>query len=60
MATSLLQQTTIVPTILASYRWAQGYASLISHVSYCIYSKMHLTIFLLMQRDIIILAAKQA
>ena len=45
MATSLLQRTTIVAMILASYRWAQGYANLIFHVSHCIYLKMHLTIF---------------
>ena len=32
MATSLLQRTTIVPKILASYRWAQGCACLISRV----------------------------
>ena len=45
MATSLLQQTTIVPTILSSYWWPQGCASLISCVLYHIYLKMHLTIF---------------
>ena len=45
MATLLLQRITIVPTILASYQWDQGCANLISHVSYHIYSKMHLTIF---------------
>ena len=44
METSLLQQTKIVPTILASYRWAQMCASLISCMSYRIYSKIHLAI----------------
>ena len=44
MAASLLQQTTIMPTKLASYWWTQGCASLISCMLYCIYLKTHLII----------------
>ena len=43
MAISLMQHLTVVPTVLASYWWDQRWASLISCITYHVYSRMHLT-----------------